>query len=219
MHPAGISLISALLFIPALCFADFMRFNEAHQSGVEFNAVYDWARAEDKYALTAKGILFSKTNSAKPKLKLPIDKKAYIERVFVLNYNNDQLLAFEANDGEDMQGFVCRIQSPLDAILWCVSIYGFNIYPLATTNAIYIGAIGFVGMVDPESGKFVWKHDNLYVRDNTFNIVCPAEETESTVSFNATTGVKGFAVKKITLNRSSGKILKIEVINDANVCQ
>ena len=210
---------TCLVCMPALCLADLVPFNRAAQTGNEFAAVFEWGEVSDRLMLTAKGVLSSKTDTAKPKLKLPVAKGSWIEHLFVFNYDNDLVLAFETNNGDEGNGYICRIRSPLVAVDWCQSVAGFNVYAAASTDTIYVGAIGFVSRINPENGKLLWHHADLYNKDNTFNIVCPAHETESAVTFNATTGIKGVEVKQITLDRQTGKIMQIAVITSKNVCQ
>jgi outer membrane protein assembly factor BamB len=219
MRRIRFSFLIYLASLPALCLGDLVPFNRAAQTGNEFTAVFEWGEVNDKFMLTAKGVLSSKTDTAKPKLKLPIAKGSWIEHLFVLTYNNDLMLAFETNDGDEGNGYICRIKSPLAGVDWCQSVAGFNVYAAASTNTIYLGAIGFVSRINPENGKLLWHHADLYNKDNTFNIVCPAHETESAVTFNATTGIKGLEVKQITLDRQTGKIMQIAVIPNNNVCQ
>ena len=218
MRRTQFSLFTYLACLPVLCVGDLLPFNKALHTGNEFTAVFEWSETTDKYLLTAKGVLSSKNDTLKPKLKLPIAKGSWIEHLFVLKYNDDLMLAFETNDGDEGNGHICRIKSPLAGVEWCQSVAGFNVYAAASADTIYLGAIGFVSRINPENGKLIWHHADLYNKDNTFNIVCPAHETESAITFNATTGIKGVEVKQITLDRQTGKIMQIAVIPDKNVC-
>lgn len=219
MYPKRLGLMVCLVCLPAVCLGELSPFIRAQQTGSEFTAVFAWGDASNKYALTAKGVLSSKTDATKPQLKLSIGKKSWIEHLFVFNYENDLMLAYETNDGDEGNGHICRIKSSLSGVEWCQSVAGFNMYAAAEADRLYLGAIGFVGRINPETGKLLWQHADLYNKDNTFNIVCPASETDSTITFHATTGIKGEAIKQITLERNTGKIIKISVIDNKSVCQ
>ncbi|HEX5637249.1 MAG TPA: hypothetical protein VFY78_09195 [Gammaproteobacteria bacterium] len=219
MYKIRLGLLISLVCLPSLCLGDLVPFIRAQQTGSEFDAVFEWGDANNKFRLTARGQLSSKSDTTKPGLKLSIGKRSWIEHLFVLDYNKDLLLAFETNDGDEGNGHICRINSTMDSIAWCQSVAGFNLFAATGKDTLYLGAIGFVGRLSPETGKLIWQHADLYNKDNTFNIVCPASETDATISFHATTGIKGEANKQITLDRHSGKVIQIAVITDKTVCQ
>lgn len=207
-----------LLCVPALCSANLLEFTLAEQKGYDFQAVFNWSDANAKYLATAKGVLTTGAAATKKELKLPVSKGSIIERVFFQSYDNDQLLAFETNNGEEAMGYVCRITLVSLKLAWCQHIPGFNVYPMMSNNALYVGAIGYVASINPASGKIIWAHDGLYAKDNTFNIVCPALETDTSIAFYATTGIKKLPVKKMTVDRKSGKILETVESQEKAVC-
>lgn len=216
-----LQLISAicLLCLPVLCLGEPIPFDQAHKAGDGLDALFSWGDANKGFALSARGVLTSKMDFLKPKLRLPIDKGEWIERLLVRRQENDLMLAFDTSDGDNGRGLICRIKWPLSAVQWCQTIPGFNVHASTGKDSIYLGAIGFVGRLDPKNGNYLWRHDDLYGKDKTFNIVCPAKEYEATVVFNATTGIRGSVVKQISLGLYTGKIIQTTVIGIGDVCQ
>ena len=201
-----------------LCFGEPIQFDRALKTGDELDAKFSWGKANKGFSLSAVGILSPTAFSKNPRLSLPIDKEEFIEQLLVQRHDNDLMLAFQTSDGDSGRGFICRITWPQNTIQWCQTIPGFNIDATASMGSIYIGAIGFLGRLNPKDGKYLWRHDGLYEKDHTFNIICLAKEDDTTVLFNATSGIKGADVKQITLDRSTGKIIRTSVIELVDVC-
>ena len=200
------------------CLGEPIQFDRALKAGDELDAKFSWGEATKRFSLSAVGILSPTALSKNPKLSLPIDKEEFIEQLFVQRHDNDLMLAFQTSDGDSGRGFICRIKWPQNTIQWCQTIPGFNIDATASMGSIYIGAIGFLGRLDPKDGKYLWSHDGLYEKDPAFNILCLAKEDATTVLFNATSGIRGADVKQISLDRNTGKIIRISVVELVGVC-
>lgn len=86
-----------------------------------------------------------------------------IEKTFYFNHDNDLILVYELNDGESGWGSaVCLDQKTLKQ-KWLAEIPHFNIGKgLIEENFVYLTAIGFVAKLDLNSGRYIWRHDNLY---------------------------------------------------------
>lgn len=207
-----------LLCFPALCLGNPIPFDSADKIGYERDAQFTWSNATSGFSLSAQGVLSPVKNYSKTELRLPINSEEWIERLLVQKHDNDLILAFETSDGESGLGYICRLTWPQNTIRWCQTIPGFNLRPSSSKGSVYIGAIGFIGRLDPTNGKYLWQHDGLYQKDHTLNLLCLAKDFETTVVFNATSGITGTEAKQISIDRNTGNIIRTSVIGKVDVC-
>ena len=214
-------LISAvcILCFPALCLGEPVPFDWAHKTGDGPDTKLSWGDESDGFSLSSDGTLSPKSNSLNPELNLPINKGAWIEQLQVTRHDKDLILAYQTDNGEDGRGFICRISWPVNIIRWCQDIPGFNIRTSSGVDSIYIGAIGFMGRLDPKNGNYIWRHDGLYEKDHALNIVCLSKENETTVTFNASSRARNSEIEEISLDRNSGKMLQASNIGVGEVCR
>lgn len=130
--------------------------------------------------------------------------------IYFSEYNNDLILLCETHLGDGGAGFVTRLDRNTLKPKWRVHIPGFNIANgTREDNAAYIAAIGFVGKINLENGKYIWKHENLYRKykeSGAFNIFETPQITGKLVVFKEEeTG------NQIEVNKATGKIVKVLV--------
>lgn len=212
--------ILCLLGFPALCLSDPVPFDWANKTGDGPDTNLSWGVERDGFSLSSDGLL-SPNVASRPKLKLPLDKGAWIELLQVQRYGKDLLLAFQTDNGEEGRGYICRISWPNNAIQWCRDIPGFNIHVSSGMDSVYIGAIGFMGRLDPSNGRYIWQNEGLYEKDHSLNILCLTKEGETTVEFNASSGGKGAKseIEQISLDRQTGKIIHKSFVGTGFICR
>ena len=100
---------------------------------------------------------------------LRLDKHYYLTgALYYEEDKGDLLLIGEVSDEDYGSGFIVRIDGRSLKTKWKQIIPGFNVgQGLIDANNAYVTAIGFVGKVSLESGSFLWRHKNLYRRDNS----------------------------------------------------
>jgi hypothetical protein len=187
-------------------------FGLASKTGDEWGGTFRWEANGLTASVSAAGALkLSGTvvDQQRP-VRFPLEKTEWISRLSLLQREESLFLAFDTDDGDSGRGVLCRIAIKSSSILWCRSVPGFNMFgAIAHDGAIFVGAIGFLGRIDPKSGRFLWKHPGLYNKDKTFNIFCAPEEEGGRISMYGTTGVPSTTGKRVTLDRQTGRIISI----------
>ena len=101
--------------------------------------------------------------------QLPLPAAHFIEGFMYGVYRGDLVLYYQLHDGHYLRAGVMRIDYRQKRILWDAVIPAFNIgEPLAVDKHLYVSAIGFVGKLDLESGRYLWRHSDLY-HDSIYN--------------------------------------------------
>ena len=109
------------------------------------------------------------------RFRLPVERDRWIERLWYLPVERDVVLICEDSDGEGGGGIVVRLAGQRLQRQWVTKLPGFNIGEgLLDGEHLYLTAIGFVGKLDINTGRFAWAHQNLHqnpygdVRFNAF---------------------------------------------------
>jgi hypothetical protein len=175
---------------------------------------FGWELSQKKMVVSEDGLL--EISSEAPgqggkRIQLPLEMDEGITNLFVRERGADVFLALDASVGGSGRGMLCRIATRSASIRWCRPIRGFNIFAaMGNDDAIFVGAIGFVGRVDPTTGRIIWQQSGLYKKDQTFNVFCAAEEDGNVVSMFGTSGGSFPSVgKRIRLDSKTGEILSI----------
>lgn len=200
-------LISICIFIcSSSCLAEIYKFNQFLKVSEDFKSTFIWKDESENISLNTLGLL----NGI---IKLPMETGEFIEKVLGRKYKSNFILAYEKTDGETSYGNICSINLKNNKRNWCQQISGFNINVSEGIDGIYVGAIGFMGRVDPKNGQYVWRLENLYQNDSTMNMISLVSETELNVIFSATSGIDGSVIKEITIKKDTGKIISSIVID------
>jgi hypothetical protein len=89
------------------------------------------------------------------------------------------------------------------------NIPGFNIGDVTIeNNYAYITAIGFVSKLDLRSGKYIWKHTDLYQKNAAFGFFDRPKIQGGKVIFRGVSR-DGKAPRNIVVDKISGKIIAI----------
>jgi len=117
-----------------------------------------------QYSVKADGTgVRSAQGGTSQRFRLPVDSDKWIERLWYLPIERDIVLICEDSDGESGGGIVVRLAGQRLQRRWVAKLPGFNIGEGLLDGAyLYVTAIGFVGKLDLNAGKFAWAHENLY---------------------------------------------------------
>jgi len=210
-----------LVFSP-LCRGELVPFDHVPRVGEEVSGSFSWVSAARKFELDANGTLRSDGSKNGQSLRLPVPRNWFVESLLVGRFGNDLVLAYQTEFGGDGLSYICRVRGDLDSVHWCQKIPGFNIMVSGSVDSIWVGAMGFIGRLGPKSGKYVWRHGNLYRaysdHGDSFISVWPAAEAEATVTFESE-GTNRDNKRRMLLDRKSGKILRVTDIDSGNVLQ
>ncbi len=97
------------------------------------------------------------------KFSIPLDKGVRIYKVQHLKYEGDLILIYEYKDYESAGGSVTRVDGNTFETRWTLRTWAVNISePLLNLKYLYVAGIGFVGKIDLDTGRYAWKHTDLY---------------------------------------------------------
>jgi hypothetical protein len=143
--------------------------------------------------------------------QLPKESNEILSRVvYFAAHKNDLILLYEISAGGEGAGYIARFDGKTLKLKWKANVSGFNVGKgLSENNFAYLTAIGFVGKINLLTGKYVWKHDNLYGwnrNSGAFNSFELPELEGSNVIFteknvNDQTNI-------IVVNKTTGKIVR-----------
>ena len=97
------------------------------------------------------------------RFRLPVPSDYGIEKLWYGRWGSDLLIGYEFTDGEFAGGQLVRLDGRTLKRRWTADIPGGYIGPsLAEGSSLYLTAFGFVGRLNVETGRFVWRHTHLY---------------------------------------------------------
>lgn len=142
--------------------------------------------------------------------KLPLAKGEIVDNVYFSAHKNDLIFVYGVSLGGDGRGAVASFNSTTLKLKWKANISGFNVGKgLIENRFAYLTAIGFVAKIDLTTGKYVWKHDDLYNRNKTngaFNSFEVPELDNNSVIFTEKTYDN--VINIIVADKTSGKITR-----------
>ena len=146
--------------------------------------------------------------------RLRLDRGDRLTRViYYAEYQGDLLLIGEATNDLDGVGFIFRLDGRSLRTKWKRTIPAFNVgQGLIDDKYAYVTGIGFIGKVNLNSGVYVWRHHDLYRRNNqAFNSFELPELQGSLVVFSESPDHLRKKVAVIKVQRTSGRIVSLEV--------
>jgi hypothetical protein len=134
-----------------------------------------------------------------------------VEEAFLYDNSKHIYLFYTDTDYEGATSWIEKISKKPLNIVYSKQIQGFNLgQPIIHGNFAYVTAIGFVGKIDLETGKYEWKHYNLYDREkysfNSFDTIIIKENTTEFLSTN----YNSKKLDKVIIDNHTGKIKQIE---------
>ncbi len=133
-----------------------------------------------------------------------------VDEAHFLDYKNDLIVYYSATDNDCGSSYIEAYDRNTNKLKWNNAIYGFNLTdPVVTGNITYVASIGFIGKLNLDNGRYLWKHDDLY--DQTkFDGFGSIETTGNKVSFIQSHWVKDTKPPgRIIVNDKTGEIEKI----------
>jgi len=146
-------------------------------------------------------------------LDLRLDKDESLERlIYYASYRDDIVLICESSIGDGSGGFIVRLDARTLKLKWKLTFPAFNIgQGLLFHNSAFVTGIGLVGRVDLESGKFLWKHVDLYgQKDGAFNSLEAPQIIDGIVRFSESENYLRKTLASLDVDIETGKIVKIE---------
>lgn len=167
---------------------------------------------------------FEIENGGRGKLTIPektsqvfsvsINNADYIDRViYFAEIGEDLLLIGELSFSDAGGGFIARLDAKSLKTKWSSVIPAFNIASgLIEDNSAYIAGIGFIAKINLNSGKYIWKHDDLYRKydeNGAFNVFLTPRTKGELVIFEEEDSLNRGFDHQIHVNKSSGKIVNV----------
>jgi hypothetical protein len=174
------------------------------------DSIFQFLASGNKYKIKANGSGLRESGSSKPtKFNLKIASSDFIESLSFLDFEDNILMIASITDNEGSGGSVYSLRKTNSQVKWVTNIPGFNIGDVTIEdNYAYITAIGFISKLDLRSGKYIWKHTNLYQKNRAFGSFDRPELQGKTVIFRGVS-TDGVAPKNIVVDKISGKIIAI----------
>jgi outer membrane protein assembly factor BamB len=152
-------------------------------------------------------ILDSKTNQID---SFQLKTELIVETAYFYNYKENLIIYYVETDYDGGESFIeCYERATLN-MKWKNEISGFNMTtPIIIDSITYIATIGFVGKLNLNNGKYIWKHDNLYdsTKFDYFNSI--SIEGEKVYFTKDSTGRLYNRYGKVVVNDKTGEIEKI----------
>jgi hypothetical protein len=181
---------------------------KSNSSSLSRNSIFNFSSSGSKYKIKADGSGVRESANLKPiKFNLKIASSDFIESLSFLDFEDTILIIASITDNEGSNGSVYSLKKNNSQVKWVANIPGFNIGDVTIEdNYAYITAIGFISKLDLRSGKYSWKHLNLYQNNRAFGFFDRPEIQGKVVIFRGVS-TDGTAPKNIVVDKISGKII------------
>ena len=94
---------------------------------------------------------------------LRLDTKEIIAEAYFLSYKDCFLVFYTETDFDVSGSFVECFDKNSYRVKWKNTLGGFNLSsPVLLDSLCYVASIGFAGKLNLNTGKYLWKHDDLY---------------------------------------------------------
>lgn len=148
-------------------------------------------------------------------VKLDVESGFVVDKLLFTPYHDDLMLAYTVSDGEYKTSYVSRIDGQTLEPVWNAIVPAFNMgVPAIQKQYIYVTSIGFIGKINVETGEYVWKHEDLWQRnDGGYNSFALPILNGEQVIFEEHPDAGAFygrQAKRIIVNSSNGEILYID---------
>lgn len=193
-------------------------FSEAIGSGLVQGSTdhekWTFAIGSEKFEIRNSGNATRRNSRSRiTKFRVRLEKAEILERIYFANYKTDLLLVYESTVGDGGGGHIVRFDGSTLKTKWQRNIPAFNIaVGLIENSSVYVAAIGFVSKINLETGKYIWKHDDLYRKydeSGAFSAFDTPRINGNVIILKEIDLVgKGFD-HQLHVNKSSGKIIKV----------
>lgn len=91
---------------------------------------------------------------------LKMEPGARLVRLYMAEFQNDLLLAYEVSAGNSGWAYVARLNQKARQLRWATAVSGINLGPgLIEDGCVYITAQNLLAKVDLQSGDYVWQSE------------------------------------------------------------
>ena len=166
--------------------------------------------ASSRFEISQAGMGQRKTSAQNTEFSLPLLEGEWIERLSFVDYQGDVILFVSVTDnGESGGSVVVRLDGETLSPIWSCRIPGFNLSPATIEpGAIYVGAVGLVSRIEPDTGRFEWLHGNLYdSRSGRFNAFEPPDVGSSCVTFRESLAPGMERSEEVQIHKATGERL------------
>lgn len=92
--------------------------------------------------------------------RLQVSRGARLERLFVAEFQDDLLLAYEVTQGGWGWAYVARLNERARKFRWITPITGLNLGPgLIEEGSVYLTAQNLLAKLDLNSGNYIWQRE------------------------------------------------------------
>lgn len=165
--------------------AEFLDSEKGGCFGENCRLVFDGRSFEIRYD-PAKGThrLVSEGKS-RGEVRLSDDELPTVEKIYLNAGGANLIISAQLSDGESGASKVLAIDRESARRVWTLDLPGFNLgAPVQVGSDLYVSVIGFVGKIDLTTGRFRWKHENLYDKTG-FNGVALVRFKQDVVEFDS----------------------------------
>ncbi len=161
----------------------------------------------------ARATLLSADRGRAYQLAFSSDPEGWIEKLYVAEYRGDLVLIGGIDYGETADGFLMRLAPDGFSRRWLASIPGCNVgKALLRERYAYVSAIGFVGKLDLNTGRYAWQNKDLYSKSEAFNNFATPFAEGTNIVFVGEGGP--WQNNEIVIDDRSGKILNFRSSTD-----
>lgn len=188
-------------------------FSKAQMTEKEtFPESFQFSALNADYVVTAeKGNAQKAVGKLKENFTLPLDNGDVIERIYFSKHADDLFLLYESGNGIEGATQLIRLDGKTNKIEWKILLPTFNTEGVIDGNSGYFAGVGFIAGVSLATGKFVWKHENLYTEKyGEVQIFAVPRIEADKVIFEADKADHWTNVKKIIVDKTTGKILTVK---------
>ena len=174
---------------------------------------FDFSIGLSQYTVSKEGKGSITTQGTKRRsFDLSLERNDRLVRVYYADYEGELLLIGEVTDDVYGAGFVARLDTRALKMKWKCSIPAFNVgQALIYEGNVYVTGVGFVGKINLRSGKYHWRHEDLYRRNNkAFSFFAFPEIDGTTVTFREEPSPYRKKIALIVIDRVTGRIVKID---------
>lgn len=175
---------------------------------------FEFSIADYNYTIFKSGRGRRKRNGETRSFNLRVSRSEHLTgEIYYVAHEGDLVLIGEVSDELYGGGFIARLDGRTLRIKWKRNIQGFNVGKgLKDGKYAYVTGIGFIGKIDLNAGRYVWQHDNLYMRDagGAFNSFELPEVQGDLVIFKELPAYNRQKQAVVKVDRASGKVITLD---------
>jgi len=136
-------------------------------------------------------------------------KDSYLELLFYAEYESDLVLLYQVSDGESVGGGITRMDQRGLRVKWTTSIESLNMGKgLIDDDRVYITGAGLIACLNLRTGKYLWKHEQLHEKYQSFTAFEVPLVEGDVVAFTARSDI-GEPAKTIKVYKLSGEVKSV----------